>query len=97
LSGGYHRKHRTLFRDAGKSPSPGANAAFAPYAPGFVFGLPRLHLQSPQLVDVDLSANFLGQLDDLQSAEQINRFLPNLLILGTTTLVPLRRSQPGVR
>ena len=48
---------------------------------GLCFRHAALQLQSAQPVDVDLSADFLGQLDDLQSAEQINQFLAKLLIL----------------
>ncbi len=45
---------------------------------GLCFRHATLQLQSAQPVEVDLSADFLGKLDDLQSAEQINQFLASL-------------------
>jgi hypothetical protein len=43
-------------------------------------------------VDVDLSADFLIQLDDLQSAEEINQFLAKLLILVVQNRISVRRA-----
>ena len=48
---------------------------------GLCFRHAALQIQPAQPVDVDLSADFLIQLDDLQSADQINQFLAKLLIL----------------
>jgi hypothetical protein len=43
-------------------------------------------------VDVDLSADFLIQLDDLQSADQINQFLAKLLLLVVQNRISARRA-----
>jgi hypothetical protein len=51
-----------------------------------------LQVQPAQPVDVDLSADFLGQLDDLKSAEQINEFLGKLLILVVQNRISGRRA-----
>src|SRR6266850_8274774 len=59
---------------------------------GLCFRHAALQLQSAQPVDVDLSADFLGQLDDLQSAEQINQFLAKLLILVVQNRISARRA-----
>src|SRR6266481_10139658 len=59
---------------------------------GLCFRHATLQLQSAQPVDVDLSADFLGQLDDLQSAEQINQFLAKLLILVVQNRISARRA-----
>jgi hypothetical protein len=58
---------------------------------GLCFRHAALELQ-PQPVDVDLSADFLIQLDDLRSAEQINLFLAKLLILVVQNLISARRA-----
>ncbi|SRR6266404_1855590 len=49
-------------------------------------------VQPAQPVDVDLSADFLVQLDDLQSADQINQFLAKLLILVVQNRISPRRA-----
>jgi hypothetical protein len=59
---------------------------------GLCFRHAALQLQSPQPVDVDLSAHFLIQLDDLQSADQINQFLAKLLILVVQNRISARRA-----
>src|SRR5712675_927246 len=59
---------------------------------GLCFRHATLQLQSAQPVDVDLSADFLGPLDDLQSAEQINQFLAKLLILVVQNRISARRA-----
>src|SRR6266404_7955443 len=59
---------------------------------GLCFLHAALQLQSAQPVDVDLSADFLGQLNDLQSAEQINQFLAKLLILVVQNRISARRA-----
>src|SRR6266436_3905662 len=59
---------------------------------GLCFRPASLQLQQPQPVDVDLSADFLIQLDDLQSAEQINQFLAKLLILVVQNRISVRRA-----
>ncbi len=59
---------------------------------GLCFRHAALQLQSAQPVDVDLSADFLGRLDDLQSAEQINQFLAKLLILVVQNRISARRA-----
>ncbi|HLZ91831.1 MAG TPA: hypothetical protein VKQ28_08960 [Candidatus Acidoferrum sp.] len=59
---------------------------------GFCFRHAALQLQSHQPLDVDLSADFLLQLDDLQSAEQINQFLGKLLILVVQNRISPRRA-----
>ncbi len=59
---------------------------------GLCFRHASLQLQPPQPVDVDLSADFLIQLDDLQSAEQINQFLAKLLILVVQNRISVRRA-----
>ena len=59
---------------------------------GLCFRHAALQLQSPQPVDVDLSADFLIQLDDLQSADQINQFLAKLLILVVQNRISARRA-----
>ena len=59
---------------------------------GLCFRHAALQLQSPQPVDVDLSADFLIQLDDLQSADQINQFLAKLLILVVQNRISVRRA-----
>ena len=59
---------------------------------GLCFRHATLQLQSAQPVEVDLSADFLGKLDDLQSAEQINQFLAKLLILVVQNRISARRA-----
>jgi hypothetical protein len=59
---------------------------------GLCFRHAALQLQSAQPVDVDLSADFLGQLDDLQSAEQINQVLAKLLVLVVQNRISARRA-----
>ena len=59
---------------------------------GLCFRHAALQIQPAQPVDVDLSADFLIQLDDLQSADQINRFLAKLLILVVQNRVSPRRA-----
>jgi hypothetical protein len=61
---------------------------------GLCFRHAALQVQPAQAVDVDLSAEFLVQLDDLQSADQINQFLAKLLILVVQNRIspPSRRS-----
>jgi len=59
---------------------------------GLCFRHAALQVQPAQPVDVDLSADFLGQLDDLQSAEQINQFLAKLLILVVQNRISARRA-----
>jgi hypothetical protein len=59
---------------------------------GLCFRHAALQLQSAQPVDLDLSADFLGQLDDLQSAEQIKQFLAKLLILVVQNRISARRA-----
>src|SRR5258708_4777080 len=59
---------------------------------GLCFRHAALQLQSAQPVEVDLSADFLGKLDDLQSAEQINQFLAKLLILVVQNRISARRA-----
>src|SRR6266849_4164562 len=59
---------------------------------GLCFRHAALQLQSTQPVDVDLSSDFLGQLDDLQSAEQINQFLAKLLALVVQNRISPRRA-----
>ena len=59
---------------------------------GLCFRHASLQLQPPQPVDVDLSADFLIQLDDLRSADQINQFLAKLLILVVQNRISTRRA-----
>ena len=59
---------------------------------GFCFRHAALQLQPTQPVDVDLSADFLIQIDDLQSADQINQFLAKLLILVVQNRISARRA-----
>jgi hypothetical protein len=59
---------------------------------GLCFRHAALELQPTQPVDVDLSADFLIQLDDLQSADQINQFLAKLLILVVQNRISVRRA-----
>lgn len=59
---------------------------------GLCFRHAALQVQPAQPVDVDLSADFLGQLDDLKSAEQINEFLGKLLILVVQNRISARRA-----
>jgi hypothetical protein len=59
---------------------------------GLCFRHAALELQPVQHADVDLSADFLIQLDDLQSAEEINRFLAKLLILVVQNRISVRRA-----
>jgi hypothetical protein len=59
---------------------------------GLCFRHAALQIQHAQPVDVDLSADFLIQLDDLQSAEQINQFLARLLILVVQNRISARRA-----
>jgi hypothetical protein len=59
---------------------------------GLCFRHAALQVQPAQPVDVDLSADFLGQLDDLKSAEQINEFLGKLLILVVQNRISPRRA-----
>jgi len=59
---------------------------------GLCFRHASLQLQPPQPVDVDLSADFLIQLDDLRSADQINQFLAKLLILVVQNRISARRA-----
>jgi hypothetical protein len=59
---------------------------------GFCFRHAALQLQSNQPVDTDLSADFLLQLDDLQSADNINLFLSKLLILVVQNRISSRRA-----
>ena len=59
---------------------------------GLCFRHAALQLQPAQPVDVDLSAHFLIQLDDLQSADQINQFLAKLLILVVQNRISARRA-----
>jgi hypothetical protein len=59
---------------------------------GLCFRHAALQIQPAQPVDVDLSADFLIQLDDLQSADQINQFLAKLLILVVQNRISARRA-----
>ena len=59
---------------------------------GLCFRHAALELQPAQPVDVDLSADFLIQLDDLQSADQINKFLAMLLLLVVQNRISARRA-----
>jgi len=59
---------------------------------GLCFRHAALQTQPAQPVDVDLSADFLIQLDDLQSADQINQFLAKLLILVVQNRISPRRA-----
>jgi hypothetical protein len=59
---------------------------------GLCFRHAALELQPLQPVDVDLSADFLIQLDDLRSAGQINQFLAKLLILVVQNRISARRA-----
>src|SRR6266446_2435606 len=59
---------------------------------GLCFRHAALQVQPAQPVDVDLSADFLVQLDDLQSADQINQFLAKLLILVVQNRISPRRA-----
>lgn len=59
---------------------------------GLCFRHAALQVQPAQPVDVDLSAEFLVQLDDLQSADQINQFLAKLLILVVQNRISPRRA-----
>jgi hypothetical protein len=59
---------------------------------GLCFRHAALQLQPAQPVDVDLSADFLIQLDDLRSAEQINQFLAKLLMLVVQNRISARRA-----
>ena len=59
---------------------------------GLCFRHAALQTQPAQPVDVDLSADFLIQLDDLQSADQINQFLAKLLILVVQNRISARRA-----
>jgi hypothetical protein len=59
---------------------------------GLCFRHAALQVQPAQPVDVDLSADFLIQLDDLQSADQINQFLAKLLILVVQNRISPRRA-----
>ncbi len=59
---------------------------------GLCFRHAALQIQPAQPVDVDLSADFLIQLDDLQSADQINQFLAKLLILVVQNRISPRRA-----
>jgi hypothetical protein len=59
---------------------------------GLCFRHAARQLQPAQPVDVDLSADFLIQLDDLQSADQINQFLAKLLILVVQNRISARRA-----
>src|SRR5216684_3219328 len=59
---------------------------------GLCFRHAALQVQPAQPVDVDLSADFLVQLDDLQSADQINQFLAKLLILVVQDRISVRRA-----
>ena len=59
---------------------------------GLCFRHAALQVQPAQPVDVDLSADFAVQLDDLQSADQINQFLAKLLILVVQNRISPRRA-----
>jgi hypothetical protein len=59
---------------------------------GLCFRHAALGLQPVQHADVDLSADFLIQIDDLQSTEQINQFLAKLLILVVQNRISVRRA-----
>ena len=59
---------------------------------GLCFRHAALQIQPAQPVDVDLSADFSIQLDDLQSADQINQFLAKLLILVVQNRISPRRA-----
>ena len=59
---------------------------------GLCFRHAALQVQPAQPVDVDLSADFLIKLDDLQSADQINQFLAKLLILVVQNRISTRRA-----
>lgn len=59
---------------------------------GLCFRHAALQIQPAQPVDVDLSADFLIQLDDLQSADHINQFLAKLLILVVQNRISPRRA-----
>jgi hypothetical protein len=59
---------------------------------GLCFRHAALELEPTQPLDVDLSADFLIQLDDLQSADQINQFLAKLLILVVQNRISVRRA-----
>jgi hypothetical protein len=59
---------------------------------GLCFRHAALQIQPAQPVDVDLSADFLIQLDDLHSADQINQFLAKLLILVVQNRISARRA-----
>src|SRR5260370_4480127 len=59
---------------------------------GLCFRHAALQVQPAQPVDVALSADFLIQLDDLQSADQINQFLAKLLILVVQNRISPRRA-----
>ena len=59
---------------------------------GLCFRHAALQLQPSQPADIDLSADSLIRLDDLQSAEQINQFLAKLLILVVQNRISARRA-----
>ena len=59
---------------------------------GLCFRHAAIQIQPAQPVDGDLSADFLIQLDDFQSADQINQFLAKLLILVVQNRISPRRA-----
>ena len=59
---------------------------------GLCFRHAALQIEPAQPVDADLSSDFLIQLDDLQSADQINQFLAKLLILVVQNRISPRRA-----